>query len=63
MKRKRKEKRPAGASTGKQQEKPFLEEIPYFARRVSSPAFLALAGTLSFGRDSTDLISEDRDAR
>lgn len=42
---------------------PLENEIPYFARRKSSPEFLALAGQLHLGRDSTDIISEDRDAR
>jgi antitoxin (DNA-binding transcriptional repressor) of toxin-antitoxin stability system len=38
-------------------------EIPYFARRKASPEFLALAGKLHYERDTTDIISEDRDAR
>lgn len=40
------------------------EQVPYFARRVLLPEFKALmdSGALKGGRDSTDTISEDRDA-
>jgi prevent-host-death family protein len=39
--------------------------VPYFARRVLSPAFrkLAASGRLSGGMDSTATISEDREDR
>jgi prevent-host-death family protein len=41
------------------------QEVPYFARRVLSPAFrkLAASGRLSGGTDSTAAISEDREER
>ena len=41
------------------------EQVPYFARRVLLPEFKALmdSGALKGGRDVTELISEDRDAR
>ena len=40
------------------------EQVPYFARRVLLPEFKALmdSGALKGGRDSTETISEDRDA-
>lgn len=42
-----------------------VPEVPYFARRTPSPAFLTLEenGELHGGTDSTIIISEDRDAR
>ena len=45
-------------------EKP-RQELPYFARRVLSPAFrkLAASGKLSLGTDSTTAISEEREDR
>lgn len=45
-------------------EKP-LPEVPYFARRVLSPAFqkLARSGKLGRGTDSTTAISEEREDR
>lgn len=41
------------------------QEVPYFARRKMSPAFAKLmkSGKLRGGTDSTQTISEDRDAR
>jgi antitoxin (DNA-binding transcriptional repressor) of toxin-antitoxin stability system len=41
------------------------QEIPYFARRVLSPAFrkLAASGKLSLGTDSATGISEEREDR
>ena len=41
------------------------EPLPYFARRKLNPEFAKLLaeGKLSGGTDSTDMISEDRDAR
>jgi antitoxin (DNA-binding transcriptional repressor) of toxin-antitoxin stability system len=41
------------------------QEVPYFARRVLSPAFrkLAASGKLSLGTDSTTAISEEREDR
>ena len=39
------------------------QAIPYFARRKLNPAFKKLmkSGALRGGRDSTEIISEDRD--
>jgi antitoxin (DNA-binding transcriptional repressor) of toxin-antitoxin stability system len=41
------------------------DEVPYFARRVWSPAFqkLAASGKLARGTDSTAAISADREGR
>ena len=41
------------------------QEIPYFARRVLSPAFrkLAASGKLALGTNSTTAISEEREDR
>ena len=39
-----------------------LPEVPYFARRKLTPAFRKIMGKLHGGTDSTQIISEDRDA-
>ena len=38
-------------------------EIPYFARRKLNPQFRRIMHRLRGGTDSTQIISEDRDAR
>jgi len=38
-------------------------EVPYFARRKLSPEFRRIMHRLRGGTDSTQIISEDRDAR
>ena len=42
---------------------PPTPEVPYFARRKLNPEFKKLmeSGALCGGRDSTEIISEDRD--
>jgi hypothetical protein len=42
---------------------PPMPEVPYFARRKLNPEFKKLmeSGALRGGRDSTEIISEDRD--
>lgn len=42
---------------------PSVPEVPYFARRKLNPGFKELmeSGALRGGRDSTEIISEDRD--
>jgi len=44
-------------------EQPPASEVPYFARRKLNPEFRKLmeSGALRGGRDSTDIISEERD--
>jgi prevent-host-death family protein len=46
---------------------PYVEQnrIPYFARRKLTPGFrkLGSSGKLRTGKDSTDLISEEREDR
>ncbi|MBI3247535.1 MAG: hypothetical protein HYZ50_13615 [Deltaproteobacteria bacterium] len=44
-------------------ESPAPPEVPYFARRKLLPEFKKLmeSGALRGGRDSTEMISEDRD--
>jgi hypothetical protein len=44
-------------------QQPPVSEVPYFARRKLLPEFKKLmeSGMLRGGRDSTDIISEDRD--
>lgn len=44
-------------------EQPPAPGVPYFARRKLNPEFQKLmeSGALRGGRDSTDIISEDRD--
>ena len=38
-------------------------EVPYFARRKLNPEFRKIMHRLRGGTDSTQIISEDRDAR
>jgi antitoxin (DNA-binding transcriptional repressor) of toxin-antitoxin stability system len=38
-------------------------EVPYFARRKLTPAFRKIMHELRGGTDSTQIISEERDAR
>jgi hypothetical protein len=44
-------------------QQPAPPEVPYFARRKLNPEFKKLmeSGALRGGRDSTEIISEDRD--